>query len=47
MFPDGKTGMSDRLAYFDYEKGMESLKIATFTLNEDGSVTCAIYVPIS
>lgn len=45
MFPDGKTGMSDRLAYFDYEQGMESLKIATFTLNEDGSVICAIYVP--
>ena len=44
-FPDGRTGMSDRIAYFDYEIGVESLKIVTFTLNEDGTVTGAVYIP--
>ena len=37
--------MSDRIAYFDYEIGVESLKIVTFTLNEDGTVTGAVYIP--
>ena len=44
-FPDGRTGMSDRIAYFDYEIGIESLKIVTFTLNKDGTVTGAVYLP--
>ncbi len=44
-FPDGRTGMSDRIAYFGYEIGIESLKIVTFTLNKDGTVTGAVYLP--
>ena len=42
-FPDGRTGMSDRIAYFDYE--IDALKIVTFTLNKDGTVTGAVYLP--
>ena len=42
-FPDGRTGMSDRIAYFDYE--IDALKIVTFTLNKDGTVTGAVYIP--
>lgn len=44
-FPDGKTGMSERISYFPDEEGIQSLKIITFTLNEDGSVTASVYVP--
>ena len=44
-FPDGRTGMSDRIAYYSDEGGVESLKILTLTLNEDGTVTAAVYVP--
>ena len=43
VFPDGRTGMSDRIAYFDYE--IDALKIVTFTLNKDGTVTGAVYLP--
>lgn len=44
-FPDGKPGMSERIAYFHDEGGVESLKMTTLTLNEDGTVTVAVYIP--
>lgn len=44
-FPDGKLGMSERIAYFHDEGGVESLKMTTLTLNEDGTVTAAVYIP--
>ena len=44
-FPDGKPGMSERIAYFHDEGGVESLKMMTLTLNEDGTVTAAVYIP--
>ena len=44
-FPDGKPGMSERIAYFHDEGGVESLKMTTLTLNEDGTVTAAVYIP--
>lgn len=44
-FPDGKPGMSVRIRYYHDERGVESLKIVTFTLNEDGTVTGAVYLP--
>ena len=44
-FPDGKPGMSERIAYFHDEGGVESLKMTTLTLNTDGTVTAAVYIP--
>lgn len=44
-FPEGKPGMSVRIRYYHDERGVESLKIVTFTLNEDGTVTGAVYLP--
>ena len=44
-FPDGKPGMSERIAYFHDENGVESLKMTTLTLNADGTVTAAVYIP--
>ena len=44
-FPDGKPGMSERIGYFNDEGGVESLKMVTLTLNEDGTVTAAVYIP--
>ena len=37
--------MSVRILYYHDERGVESLKIVTFTLNEDGTVTGAVYLP--
>lgn len=45
MFPDGKSGMFDNFGWSSSEKGLEDLRIETYTLNKDGTVTCAIYVP--
>lgn len=44
-FPDGKPGMSERLAYFNDERGIESLRVVALTLNEDGTITAAVYIP--
>lgn len=44
-FPDGKPGMSDRISYYNDETGAESLIMVTLTLNEDDTVTAAVYVP--
>lgn len=44
-FPDGKAGMSERISYFPNEDGIQFLKIITFTLNEDETVTGAVYIP--
>lgn len=44
-FPDGNPGMSERIGYFNDEGGVESLKMVTLTLNEDGTVTAAVYIP--
>ena len=45
MFPDTKPGMWDNFGWSASENGLEDLLIETFTLNEDGTVTYAIYVP--
>lgn len=44
-FPDGKAGMSERIGYYDLEDSIESMKITAVTLNADGTVTAATYVP--
>lgn len=44
-FPDGKAGMSKRISYLFNDEGLQSLRIITFTLNEDGTVAGAVYVP--
>ena len=44
-FPDSETGMSPRIRYMHDESGVESLTITTFTLNEDGTVTAAVWIP--
>lgn len=44
-FKDAKPGMSDCFGFSFSEDGMESLRIDTFTLNEDGTVTFAAYIP--
>ena len=44
-FPDGMPGMSPRIRYMHDENGVESLTMTTFTLNEDGTVTAAVWVP--
>lgn len=45
LFPEGKTGMSEDIGYNYSDDNIESLLFETFTLNEDGTVTYAIYVP--
>ena len=47
MFPDGKPGMYDQFGWSASENGLEDLIIETYTLNEDCTVTFAIYVPKS
>ena len=44
LFPDGKTGMCERFSY-SYSGTLDTLDIETFTLNEDGTVTFAVYIP--
>lgn len=44
-FPDGKEGMSERISYVNDEQGVEALRFYTATLNHDGTVTCAVYMP--
>ena len=44
-FPDGSPGMSPRIRYMHDESGTDSLRIITFTLNEDGTVTGAVWLP--
>lgn len=44
-FPDGKPGMSERIGYFNDQGGVGSLKMVTLTLNEEGTVTAAVYIP--
>lgn len=43
LFPDGEPKMSDSM--FFSESGFDSIVIQTYTLNEDGTVTHAIYIP--
>ncbi len=47
FFPDGKPGMSDRFsgAIGKGEDGLDGLYIEAYTLNEDGTVTIAVYLP--
>lgn len=45
LFPEGKTGMSESIGYNYSEDDMESLLFETYTLNKDGTVTYAVYVP--
>lgn len=46
LFPDGITGVC-RIGGYDYsEDGLKSLHIYIYTLNEDGTVTFTIYMPI-
>lgn len=45
LFPDGKPGMRDGFGCSYSDKGMDSLVIETFTLNEDGTVTFVVYIP--
>lgn len=42
FFPDGKPGMSSFMG-FHGTNDPEKMCITTFTLNEDGSITLAIY----
>ena len=44
IFPDGKTGMCGQFSCSS-SGTLDTLDIETFTLNEDGTVTFAIYVP--
>lgn len=44
VFPEGKTGMCEQFSYSS-SGTLDTLDIETFTLNEDGTVTFAIYVP--
>ena len=44
-FRDKTPGMQDTFGYSYSEDGFEDLKIETFTLNEDGTVTFAAYIP--
>ena len=45
IFPDNKPGMCDQYSYDYSDDGLDSLVIEVYTLNEDGSVTFAIYIP--
>lgn len=45
LFPEGKTGMSENIGYNYSEEDIESLLLETFTLNKDGTVTYAVYIP--
>lgn len=45
LFEDGTPGMSPSISYNYSDGGIESLNILTYTLNEDGTVTFAVYVP--
>ncbi len=45
FFKDAEPGMSDCFDISYSEKGLDSLRIETFTLNEDGTVTFAVYIP--
>lgn len=46
VFAPGETGMSGNFGWSSSENGLEDLQIETHTLNEDGTVTFVIYVPI-
>lgn len=46
LFQDGKIGMSNCFGYSYSEDGLRGLMIDTFTLNEDGTVTYVVYVPM-
>lgn len=45
LFEDDTPGMSPAFNYSYSDGGVKSLKIDTYTLNEDGTVTYAVYVP--
>ena len=45
LFPDGKIGMCQDFDYSYADDGLKDLKILTYTLNEDGTVTFVVYVP--
>lgn len=45
LFPDNQPGMSERFSSSYSGDGLDSLTIETFTLNEDGTITFAIYRP--
>lgn len=45
LFPDKKTGMSSAFSYSFSDDTLDTLVIHTFTWNEDGTVTFAIYIP--
>ena len=45
LFLDETPGMSPQFNYNYSDEGIQSLHIDTYTLNEDGSVTYAVYMP--
>ena len=45
LFPENHPGMCKDFSYSYADKDIKDLRIHTFTLNEDGSVTFVIYVP--
>ncbi len=44
LFPQNESGILKTLSY-SYSDGLEDVKVATMFLNEDGTVTFAVYVP--
>jgi len=44
-FKDHKPGMSEIFSYSYSDNGLKDLIIQTYTLNEDGTVTFAAYIP--
>ncbi len=44
-FKGQKPGMSDQFGYSYSENRLESMMITTYTLNDDGTVTFAVYIP--
>lgn len=45
VFPDAKIGMSKNIDASYSDRGFDDLILETYTLNEDGTITFAIYVP--
>lgn len=45
VFEEGELGMSKRFSFHYSQKGLASLAIETFTRNQDGTITFAVYIP--